>query len=282
MRKFLLAPALAGVLVGQAPAPKLPDNVEMEAGIAYAQYPETRVDIFKPKGTAAGKRPGVVVIHGGGWVNGAKESMVERWVLPYVAKGFVAANVEYRLAKAAKAPAAVEDVLRAAQWFVANADKWGVDKRRIVVTGGSAGGHLALMVGMAPKSAKLGPPVKVAAVVNFYGITDVGDQLSGTNMRKYAVEWVPDQDNRYQLANRVSPMTYVRKGLPPVLTIHGDQDQTVPYEHGVRLTKSLRDKGADAEMITVAKGRHGFPPEKMAELYGPIFEFLAKRGIVQP
>ena len=263
-------------------APKLPDNVEMEAGIAYAQFPETRIDIFKPKGAATGKRPGVIVIHGGGWVGGNKEAMVERFVLPYVARGFVAANVEYRLAKAAKAPAAVEDVLRAAQWFVANAAKYGVDKKRIVVTGGSAGGHLALMVGMTPKSARLGPAVRVAAVVNFYGITDVGDQLSGPNMRKYAVEWVPEQDARYQLANRVSPMTYVRRRSPAILTIHGDQDQTVPYEHGVRLTKALRDKGADAELITVPKGRHGFPPEKIAELNGPIFEFLGKRGIVKP
>ena len=57
-----------------------------------------------------------------------------------------------------------------------NADKYGVDKKRVVVTGGSAGGHLALMVGMTPKSAKLGPSSKVAAVVNFFGITDVGDQ----------------------------------------------------------------------------------------------------------
>ncbi|MBM3739819.1 MAG: alpha/beta hydrolase [Acidobacteria bacterium] len=276
---ILLLCSLAAVGLAQAPAAKVPDNVEVDANVAYAQYPETRVDVYRQKGAANAKRPGVLLIHGGGWVNGTKEAMLANWVLPYLSKGFVVANVEYRLAKAAKAPAAVEDVLAAGQWFLRNAAKYGVDRKRIVVSGGSAGGHLSLMVGLTPGSAKLGKPVPVAAVVNFYGITDVGDQLSGTNMRKYAVEWLPEQNARYELARRVSPMTYVRRKSPAVLTIHGDQDETVPYEHGVQLTKALRDAGADAEMITVEKGRHGFPAEKMKELYVDIFKFLERRGI---
>lgn len=279
MRKVLLVGVLAVAAWAQAPAVKIPDNVDVEANIAYSKYPETKLDVYKPKG-GDGKRPAVIIIHGGGWTGGTKEAMVALWVLPYLEKGFVVANVEYRLAKAAPAPAAVEDVLVASRWFLSNAAKYGVDKKRVIVTGGSAGGHLSLMVGMTPGSAKLGKPVKVAAVVNFYGITDVGDQLSGENMRKYAVTWVPEQNGRYDLARRVSPMTYVRGGLPPVLTIHGDQDQTVPYDHGVKLTKALRDAGVDAELITVPKGKHGFPPEKMRELYGDIFKFLAARKII--
>ncbi len=279
MRKVLLVGVLSVAAWAQAPAVKIPDNVDVEPNIAYREYPETRIDVYKPKG-AGDKRPGVIIIHGGGWTGGTKEAMVAMWVLPYLEKGFVVANVEYRLAKAAKAPAAVEDVLAGARWFIANAAKYGVDKKRIIVTGGSAGGHLSLMVGMTPGKAKLGKPVKVAAVVNFYGITDVGDQLSGQNMRQYAVTWLPEQQGRYDLARRVSPMTYVRRGLPPVLTLHGDQDQTVPYDHGVKLTKALRDSGVDAELITVPKGRHGFPPEKMHELYGDIFKFLAARKIL--
>jgi acetyl esterase/lipase len=279
MRKVLLMGAMGAAAWAQAPAVKIPDNIDVEANVAYSKYPETKVDVYKPR-DGKGKRPAVVIIHGGGWTGGTKEAMVAQWVLPYVEKGFVAANVEYRLAKAATAPAAVEDVLAAARWLVSNASKYGVDKKRIVVTGGSAGGHLSLMAGMTPGSAKLGKPVKVAAVVNFYGITDVSDQLSGENMRKYAVTWLPEQPGRYELARRVSPMTYVRRGLPPVLTLHGDQDQTVPYEHGVKLTKALRDTGVDAELITVPKGRHGFPPEKMRELYVEIFKFLGARKII--
>lgn len=264
--------------------PALPAGVTVEQNISYAEFPETKIDVFKPAGWRASgkpKHPGILVIHGGGWTGGTKESMVERWVLPYVEKGFVAVNVEYRLAKAAKAPAAVEDVLKAAQWFQKNAKRLNVDRKRIAVTGGSAGGHLALMVGMTPKKAKLGKPAKVAAVINFYGITDVGDQLQGPHMRQYAVTWVPEQDGRFALADRVSPKTYVRRGLPPVLTIHGDQDPTVPYEHGTKITKALRDAGNDAELLTVPGGKHGFPPEKMRELYVQIFEFLSKRRVIQ-
>lgn len=268
--------------LAQTPAPPvIPDSISVETGIPYDQYPQTVLDIFQPKAPSTGKRPGVLVVHGGGWVNGSKESVVEKFVLPWVEKGFVVANVEYRLASVAPAPAAVNDVLKAAEWFHKNARRWNVDAKRIVATGGSAGGHLALMAGMTPRSAHLGPPGDVAAVINFYGITDVEDQLQGENMRKYAVTWVPEQAGRFELARRLSPMTYVRKDVPPILTIHGNSDETVPYEHGVGLTKALRDVGADAEMISVPHGKHGFPLEQMKQLYPQIFQFLQKRGIIK-
>jgi len=69
--------------------------------------------------------------------------------------------------------------------------------------------------------------------------------------------------------------------LPPVLTIHGDKDPTVPYEHGAKITKALRDAGNDAEMITVPEGKHGFPPEKLAELQVQIFQFLTRHGVIK-
>lgn len=258
---------------------KFPQGTRVQRDTAYNQYPETKVDIYQPPGPM-GNRPGVLVIHGGGWTAGERAGMLDAYVRRYVEKGFVVANMEYRLAKAAPAPAAVEDAIHAANWFVENAKVYGVDPKRIVVTGGSAGGHLALMVGMANKSARLGKPVKVRAVVNFFGITDVDDQLHPPNQRDYAVQWLPDQPGRLELARRVSPLTYVRRDVPPILTIHGDADETVPYAHGVRLTKALTDAGAAAEMISVPGGRHGFPPEKLDELYPQIFAFLAKHGVL--
>lgn len=277
---LLLAP-LGGYSQDRQTPPALPDWVSIESNIPYDSYKETVLDILQPKEPARGKRPGVLVIHGGGWVGGTKEGIVQSFCLPYLEKGFVVANVEYRLAKAALAPAAVTDVLKAAAWFRKNAGKYNVDPKRIAVTGNSAGGHLSLMVGMTPKSARLGPAAKVAAVVNFFGITDVADQLGGPNMREYAVTWLPEQPGRLELARRVSPMNYVRKDVPPILSIHGDADQTVPYEHGVSLTKALREAGASAELISVPQGKHGFPKEKMAELYPRIFEFLARHGILK-
>src|SRR5260370_7222628 len=85
-----------------------------------------------------------------------------------------------------------------------------------------------------------------------------------------------------ELARRLSPLTYVRKGLPPMLMIHGDADQTVPYDQSVRLTTALKTAGDDAELITVAGGKHGFPPEDMSNLWPQIFKWLKKRKLGQP
>jgi acetyl esterase/lipase len=258
--------------------PVVPASANIDKDLPYSTHKETVLDILHPKDPSPGKRPGVLLIHGGGWTGGVKEDRMEYAAAKYLEKGFVVANVEYRLAKVAKAPAAVEDVLRAANWFRDNAKKYNVDPNRIVATGDSAGGHLALMVGMTPKSAKLGPPAKVAAVVNFYGITDVEDQLAGPNRRDYAVSWMTEDPG---LGQRVSPITYVRKGLPPILTIHGDADETVPYEHATRLTKALLDAGAEATLHTVAGEGHSIPKAKLDAEYEQIFAFLKQHKILQ-
>jgi acetyl esterase/lipase len=254
-------------------------NYQIEANIRYGQYPETVLDIVQSPAPALKNRPCVIVIHGGGWVEGDKETVLERFCLPFVQHDFVVANVEYRLAKAATAPAAVNDVLHAAEWLRDQAQRFKVDPNQIIVLGGSAGGHLALMVGMTPASADLGPVVKIAAVINFYGISDVADQLEGPHQRAYAVTWIPDQPNRMDLARRLSPLTYVRKGLPPVLSIHGDADPSVPYDQSVRLTKALKAAGNDAELITVPGGQHMFKPDEMAKLWPQIFKWLKKRRV---
>jgi acetyl esterase/lipase len=281
MQRILWA-LLPAVLWAQAPATMVPDWVTVEKNVAYSSHPRTVLDVYQSKRSAGPKRVGVLVIHGGGWVGGSKEAVFQRFCLPWLEKGAVVANVEYRLAKDAPAPAAVEDALNAAEWFRGNAMKYGVDKNKIVVAGDSAGGHLALMVGLATKQAKLGPVGKVAAVINFYGITDVQDQLEGPHMQQYAVEWVPASlPDRQELSRRVSPLSWVRKDAPPVLTIHGDEDNVVPYDHGVDLTKALRNIGADAELIPVAHGGHAnFADEQFAALFTQIFNFLNKRKIL--
>lgn len=260
--------------------PSLPDYASLEAGVAYDQYPQTVMDVVLPKTASRERRPGVVAIHGGGWVQGSKEAFLER-VLPWVENGFVAANVEYRLAGVSPAPTAAIDVARATDFFRKNAKRWNVDPNRIVVTGGSAGGHLALITGLATKNAGLGSSPRVAAVVNFYGITDMEDIISGPNTRQFALKWLPAEDKRGDLARRLSPMTYVRKDVPPVLSIHGTADETVPYDHGVNLTKALRDAGADAEMISVSGGKHPLSMDHMNTVFPQVWEFLKRRGILK-
>jgi acetyl esterase/lipase len=265
-------------LLGLAPLAR-GANYQIEANIRYSLHPETVLDIVQARAPALKNRPGVIVIHGGGWIGGDKESMLEPFCLPFVEHGFVVANVEYRLARAASAPAAVNDVLEAAKWFRDRAADYKVDPNQIIVTGISAGAHLAMMVGMAPESAGLGPSIKIAAIVNFYGISDVPDQLQGPHLQSYAVTWIPEQPGRMELAKKLSPITYVRKGLPPMLSIHGDADPVVPYDQSVRLTKELKAAGNQAELITVPGGQHGFPPEEMSQLWPQIFKWLKKHKI---
>src|SRR5260221_8495946 len=186
-----------------AAAAQMPDWATIQANIPYDQYKETVLDILQPTAPSKGKRPGVIAIQGGGWPGGTKESRVQPIGLRYVEKGFVVANVEYRLAKAALAPAAVTDALKGAEWFRQHARQYNVDKNRIVVTGGSAGGHLALMVGMTPKSAHLGPVSPIAAVVDGYGITDAVELLAGPHHQSWDTDWIPEGPVRVELAQKV-------------------------------------------------------------------------------
>ena len=275
---FLLACAACP---GQAPPPvTVPDGIALEANIAYDRFADTRLDVLYPKAPSKEKRPGVIMFHGGGWIRSTKETMMRSFCLPYLERGFVVANVEYRVAGVAPAPAAVNDALTAAKWFFDRSAQYHVDPARIVVTGASAGGHLALMVGMTPVSAGLGPAIPVAAIVNGYGVTDVADLLDGPHRQSFAVEWLPEQTGRSDLARRLSPLTYVRQGLPPTLTVQGENDRTVPYEQGVRLTAALKQAGVDAEMMTVPGAGHGFSQEQWPAVHARIFDFLARRGIL--
>jgi acetyl esterase/lipase len=248
---------------------------------------ECKLDVFAQRSTSS-PIPTVVHIHGGGWVTGTKESSIFN-ILPYLEMGFSAVSVEYRLAKVSLAPAAVEDCRLALRWVFEHAKKYNFDTTRIVVTGGSAGGHLALMTGMLDSTAgfdapkewdQVNPPLKVAAIVNWFGITDVKDLLSGKDRQNYAVSWLGSQPNREELAMRVSPISYVRKGLPPILTIHGDDDELVPYSHAVRLHKALDKAGVENQLITIPGGHHGgFTRDQMIMIYAAIRQFLGKKGI---
>jgi acetyl esterase/lipase len=262
--------------------PPLPDGVAIQRDIHYDHYSGTVLDVLQPKDASGALRPGVVVFHGGGWVHTGKETAYRSLCLPYLERGFVVANVEYRVAAQAKAPAAVTDALDATHWFFKHAKQYHVDPKRIVVTGGSAGGHLALMVGMTPKSAHLGPVSPVAAVVDGFGITDAVDLLNGPHHQFWADDWIPAGPARVELARRVSPMTYVRHDLPPIFIAQGADDHTVPLEQSIRLHNALDEDGVPNEFEIVPNAHHGFNPEQWKTLDVKIFAFLKAHGIEGP
>ena len=251
---------------------------------------ESKLDVMTPRGQDPA--PTLIYIHGGGWVGGTKEASVLR-ALPYLEMGWAVVNVEYRMARNELAPGAVEDCRCALRWVYENAEDYNIDTSRLVVTGASAGGHLSLTTGMLPASAgldRLCPgrdasrpgwaasdeyEMPVAAIVNWFGITDVGDLLEGVNAKSYAVAWMGARPDRMELARRVSPMTYVRPGLPPILTIHGDVDNIVPYQHALDLHAALDEAGVVNRIHTVpGKGHGNFSAEEAQEIFRVIRAFL--------
>lgn len=256
---------------------------------------DLKLDVYRPRGLSA-PNPTLVYIHGGGWTNGSKESSALTF-LPYLEMGWTVVNVAYRLAEVAHAPAAVEDTRCALRWIYRNADQYGFDRDSIVVTGNSAGGHLALTTGMLQASDGLdaqcpgdrmrtwniGPrntePLEVAAIINWYGITDVLgllDEGPGTS-GNFTEAWLGSADNIRATAERVSPINHVRPDLPPILTVHGTDDSIVPYDHGVSLHEALDEAGVPNQLLTIEGGGHGgFSPEEMSYIYSEIRAFLGQ------
>jgi acetyl esterase/lipase len=230
--------------------------------------------------------PTLVYIHGGGWIFGTKEGSILQF-LPFLEKGWTVVNVEYRMASSSLAPAAVEDTRCALRWVYRNAQQWRFDTSKIVLMGHSAGGHLSLMTAMLPEGAGLDnqcygdEKLKVAAIINWYGITDVNDLIKGSNLKNYAVMWMGSQQNAEEIARRVSPLTYVRAGLPPILTIHGDKDDVVPYSHATRLQDALNKAKATNMLLTIKGGGHGgFSQVDYIKSYETIWAFLRQHKII--
>lgn len=281
---ILLLPGLFAQLSDRAKwAATAANDYGVSPNITYltANNYEAKLDVYQRR-NASGPQPTLINIHGGGWVGGTKEAALMA-LMPYFEMGWNVVNVEYRLGRVSLAPAAVEDCLCALRWVAANATRFGIDTTKLVVTGDSAGGHLALTTGMIPESAGLdrqcpGVPLpKVAAIVNWYGITDIVDLLDGPNRKTYAVAWLSSMPNREEIAKRVSPLSFVRAGLPPILTIHGDADPTVPYTHALRLQAELNKASVPNQLVTIPGGKHGgFTPDERVKIFTAIQAFLAK------
>ena len=210
-----LAPPLAHAQRADAFAKALHiyDRYRVVPNITYltANNWEAKLDVYQAR-DAATPNPTLIYFHGGGWTAGSKEASSLTF-LPFLDMGWNVVNVEYRLAKVSLAPAAVQDALCALRWVYRNGKDYNVDTTRLVLMGNSAGGHLALTTGVIPASENLDSlcpgteELKVAAIINWYGITDVNELLAGPNVRNFAVAWLGGMSNRDEIAKRVSPLT---------------------------------------------------------------------------
>lgn len=241
------------------------DDVVVETGISYDdRFAIAKLDVYSP--SPAGPpptdtpRPAVLVIHGGGWHEGAERDGMADHAHRLAAAGYVAFNLSYRVTPdGGQFPHAVQDCICALAYVRAHATEYDIDPARIAALGYSAGGHLVSMLGTAAGHAAVapdcaaGPTGPVAAVISGAGPEDmmlmpevdvVTDFVGGT---KAAAP---------ELYAQASPITYVAAGAPPFLFISGDSDWFVDIEHSHRMQRALSDVGTDTRLLAIPGGGH--------------------------
>jgi acetyl esterase/lipase len=275
-RAILAGVALAGLARAAAPTA---DTAAMtvRTDVAYAATADSRqtLDLYLPKARPAGQRlPVIVFVHGGGWVGGSKAAG-RRVLQSYVESGdYGGVSVGYRLAGAARWPAPIHDCKAAIRWIRAHADEFGFNPDRIGVIGSSAGGTLVTLLGasggVGELEGEVGPNLgvssRVTCVVNKFGRLDflaepesaraAPSQAKALDGRLALLFGGPVEANA-ALARLASPISHVSADDPPVLTLHGTADQTVPIVQAERFEVAAKRAGAAHVLVRIVGGRHG-------------------------
>lgn len=268
---FLLAP----LLMAATPRPA-PEGVTIERDVTYlAPDRKEKLDLYQPeKRDSKNPSPAVVIIHGGGWVGGDKAAEREFITGTTLAKaGYVCVSIEYWKGSTDRWPTNLQDCKNAVRWLRVNATRLHIDPDRIGVIGGSAGGHLALMVAytaghneLDPKPLFPGISDRVSACVDMYGITNLatrqGTDPNGTPDGKVSdsTQLFPETLTTAPVKwKQASPMSYVQRDCPPTLILHGTHDTTVDRDQSLELEKALKAAGAISQLIMAEGANHAWP-----------------------
>ncbi|MBK5295459.1 MAG: alpha/beta hydrolase [Acidobacteriia bacterium] len=231
---------------------------ELKSDIEFARpggMPLT-LDAWVPDGK--GPFPTVIVVHGGGWVNGNKQTYVTPLFDPLSKAGFTWFTINYRLAPGHHFPAQAEDTFTAIEWVKKHAKEYKADPKRIALMGESAGGQIVAYVGARGRGS-----TSVAAVVDFYGPHDLLGRARERGPTDPTLKLVGgialDAETEKRLAE-ASPINYVHKGMPPFLFIHGTKDAAVPYNQSPMMCDKMKSVGVACEVYTVEDAPHGVGP----------------------
>lgn len=264
-------------------------DVIVEEDVTYGRVGdlELKLDVAHPD-NGSGPFPGIVFVHGGAWAGG--ERTVYRGLIERAARnGYVAAQISYRLTGYAPAtksggkvpfPAQLEDCKCAVRWMRSVADKYHVDPNRIGITGGSAGGHLSLMVGLVGEDAGLEGTgghaeysSRVQCVVNYCGPTDLVHEYEHVEVvQPFLAALCGGTPETASEAYRIaSPINYLSPDDPPILTLHGDQDDLVPVAQARMLDEKLKAAGLQHELLVLKGQGHAI---KSAQADAAFWRFL--------
>jgi acetyl esterase/lipase len=254
--------------------------------IPYVSHPTTNqnFNLYLPRNKGAQPFPLVVWIHGGAWMMGSKEWDNVKYL---VREGYAIASVDYRFTPEAPFPAQIQDCNAALNFILAHAADYGVDATRFVIGGGSAGGHLALMLGLAREQKDFGanPAVKPLAIMDFFGpadltrmksdleaihsqkgldaLQDAGSKLLGTPL-----------DEAADKAKIASPINYVSATAPPIIIFQGSQDGMVPVAQSERLHAALDRAGVENQLVVIDGAGHDGPLFSTPEEQLKVIHFL--------
>jgi acetyl esterase/lipase len=242
-----------------APPATLPGGVTVISNLRYRDgSKDCTLDLALPKGRADRPRPAVVVIHGGGWIEGDKSSFVSPRtpgnILDFAAAGFVAAAVNYRMSREAPFPAGLYDCQAAVRWLRAHAPDYRLDPNRIGAYGNSAGGHLALLLGLLdPSSSGLEEPdgpfpresSRVQAVASDSGPLDLVVEHKHGTLISVIERFMggPPDAKRLAVYKRASPINHLDGKTPPLLLIYGEADNQIDVRTADRFVSDLSHSG---------------------------------------
>lgn len=261
----LATPGFSQAAKRAAVSKAVPDTLKAEVNIEYGQTPEQRLlmDVYRPK-AGGDKLPACVLVHGGGWTGGDKERFTHL-AIALAQRGYVVANIEYRLAGKARYPAAVQDCNAAVRFVRAHAKRFGLDPERIGAWGGSAGAHLVGLLAVAPtfKKFSAGNPAvsaRVKAAVVMAGPMELNTASQIENLRQQkensnGFKWIGRlYDDAPELYREASPMTYLDKQSAATLFLRGDLDQP---EADIPAMKKLQSLGVATDRIILKDAKHG-------------------------
>ncbi|MCX6906747.1 MAG: alpha/beta hydrolase [Verrucomicrobia bacterium] len=261
-------------------------RAELKPDIEFAKAGGTNLtlDAFVPEGS--GPFPTCILVHGGGFTKGDKTSFIKPLFEPLSKAGFAWFSINYRLAPQHRYPANIEDVESAIRWVKAHAAEYKADPKRIALIGESAGGHLVSLAGVRAKA-----DTRVAAVVPIYAPHDLELRV---RQSKTIPAWVEAlfgltelNDAAWKVLREASPMTRVRKGMPPFLLIHGTKDDKVPFEQSLKFQEKMKAAGNVCDLIVVEGGIHGMggwekiDPSYKEKLVAWLHKTLAAKPSVQ-
>lgn len=268
--------------------PKLSPGVTYLHDIEIGQIDNVilKMDIAIPDMTSTLKPRAVVAfIHGGGWRSGNKNRF-KNSIAGAAKRGYIGVSLMYRLSPEYQFPAQVEDVMAGIRYLKSHAKEYNLDPNKIIVRGGSAGGHLASMLGVASKSINfktynIWPEVdsSVLGVINYSGSTSrflterSGKYKSLTQFLGASSTSIP------KIAEAAMPITYVDKNSANFFIVHGDRDSSVPVEMSRDFVKALAKENISYEYHEIKDGTHKLSkssPKEFQRLKQESYHFIEK------